>query len=44
VLALNKTFNFKGFNDVMDFIQGVADISREEKARVKSPHDILQEN
>ncbi|OAX41132.1 hypothetical protein K503DRAFT_535471 [Rhizopogon vinicolor AM-OR11-026] len=31
VLSLNRHFDFKGFNDVMDFVHGVADISREEK-------------
>ncbi|KAG0700827.1 hypothetical protein DFH29DRAFT_929875 [Suillus ampliporus] len=31
VLSLNRRYEFKGFNDVMDFVQGVADISREEK-------------
>ncbi|KAG1751436.1 uncharacterized protein EDB91DRAFT_1243701 [Suillus paluster] len=35
VLSLNRRYEFKGFNDVMDFVQGVADISREEKARIK---------
>ncbi|OJA20519.1 hypothetical protein AZE42_01599 [Rhizopogon vesiculosus] len=38
VLSLNRHFDFKGFNDVMDFVHAVADISREEKARIKRPH------
>jgi pterin-4a-carbinolamine dehydratase len=31
VLSLDRHYKFKGFNDVMDFVQGVADISRAEK-------------
>jgi hypothetical protein len=35
ILSLDRRYKFKGFNDVMDFVQGVADISRAEKARVR---------
>ncbi|KAG1869769.1 hypothetical protein C8R48DRAFT_597567, partial [Suillus tomentosus] len=35
ILSLERHYKFKGFNDVMDFVQGVADISRAEKARIK---------
>ncbi|KAG1900563.1 uncharacterized protein F5891DRAFT_1032620 [Suillus fuscotomentosus] len=31
ILSLDRHYKFKGFNDVMDFVQGVADISRAEK-------------
>jgi pterin-4a-carbinolamine dehydratase len=31
ILSLDRRYRFKGFNDVMDFVQGVADISRAEK-------------
>lgn len=31
ILSLERRYKFKGFNDVMDFVQGVADISRAEK-------------
>ncbi|KAG2055358.1 hypothetical protein BDR06DRAFT_954129 [Suillus hirtellus] len=31
ILSLERHYKFKGFNDVMNFVQGVADISREEK-------------
>ncbi|KAG1752861.1 hypothetical protein EDB19DRAFT_970713 [Suillus lakei] len=31
ILSLDRHYEFKGFNDVMDFVQGVADISRAEK-------------
>ncbi|KAG2154356.1 uncharacterized protein EDB93DRAFT_154819 [Suillus bovinus] len=30
ILSLEKRYKFKGFDDVMDFVQGVADISRTE--------------
>lgn len=44
MLCLHRHFEFKGFNDVMDFVHGVADISREERARIKRPHIILLRN
>lgn len=31
ILSLDRRYNFKSFNDVMDFVQRVADISRAEK-------------
>ncbi|KAJ8597448.1 hypothetical protein M405DRAFT_755783 [Rhizopogon salebrosus TDB-379] len=31
VLSLNRHYNFKNFNEVMDFVKGIAEISREEK-------------
>ncbi|KAG2043358.1 hypothetical protein BDR03DRAFT_941185 [Suillus americanus] len=31
ILSLDRRYKFKDFNDVMDFVQGVADISRAEK-------------
>lgn len=40
ILSLERHYKFKGFNDVMDFVQGVADISREEKARIKVPYNV----
>ncbi|KAG2366296.1 hypothetical protein BDR07DRAFT_1396664 [Suillus spraguei] len=36
ILDLNRRYQFKGFNDAMDFVQGIANISRAEKHHART--------